>query len=282
MQLFFKNLEKILPLFFLLAWPTQATSPSPLSGSTNINCSGNLVFFPQATNKVYLLTNGHCIPLLLNHSLHYKNPKLYVLNYPMTGQIPVLNHSDQVENLHIKKVAFATMNQNDLALIEMSDNFETLRAKSIQIWEVDRDPPIEGEQIEVVSGYWKQSYLCRIKSLNVCLQEGIYRWPQSLLVDESCRFKSGVSGSPFVSTKSRKIVGLANTLADKGRPCELNMPCEISSSGQTSIREGGSYGQLVNELYKCFDAGGEFSIENTDCPFGIDGERLEIQNNRYL
>jgi hypothetical protein len=281
-MIFFKNLEKLLPLVVLMAWPTQATSPSPLSGATNINCSGNLVFFPKASKNVYLLTNGHCIPLLLNHSLHYKNPKLYILNHPMTGQIPIFNHSGQVENLHIKRVAFATMNENDLALVEMADSFDSIRSRGIQIWEVDRELPQERDEIEVISGYWKENYLCRIKSLNVCLQEGIYHWPRSLLIDDSCRFKSGVSGSPFVSNKSRKIVGLANTLADKGRPCELNMPCEVSTSGQTSIRQGGSYGQLVNVLYNCFDAGGDFSVESPNCPFGITGERLEIQNSRYL
>lgn len=281
MKLIWRALEKILPMLILVAWPTMATLPSPLSGATNINCSGNLVVFPGASNKVYLLTNGHCIPLLLNHSLHYKNPRLYVLHHPMSGQIPVVTNSEKIENLHIRGVAFATMNQNDIALIEMVDDFATIRSKEIQILEVDRNPPEPGDQVEVVSGYWKQSYLCKVKSLNICLQEGIYNWPHSLLVEESCRFKSGVSGSPFVSIKSRKIVGVANTLADKGQPCELNMPCEVTPAGSKSIREGGSYGQLVTELYNCFDAGGDFSVHAPDCPFS-DGERLEIKRTNYL
>ncbi len=190
-------LEKILPMLILVAWPTLATLPSPLSGATNINCSGNLVVFPGASHKVYLLTNGHCIPLLLNHSLHYRNPKLYVLHYSMTGHIPIQTNTHTIENLSIRGVSFATMNGNDLALVEMSDTYESIQSKEIQIREVDRNLPQAGDEVEVVSGYWKQNFLCKIQDLNIFLREGIYQWPQSLLVEGSCRFKSGISGSPL-------------------------------------------------------------------------------------
>lgn len=276
------SLIKIIPLIALLAWPTVGRVPSSLSGSTNINCSGNLVNFPGASHKVFLLTNGHCIPVLLNHSLHLQNDRLYVLHYQMTGQIPVLTNDLKVENLHIKFVSFATMLNNDIALIEMVDDYEKITSLGIKIYEVDRLPPAVGDEVEVISGYWKESYLCKLQELHISLVEGIYHWPSSLVVEKSCLFKSGISGSPFISTKTRKVVGIANTLAEKGILCSMNSPCEISAKGIKSFRMGGSYGQHVHSLYNCFDAGGDFSLEAPNCDLATSGERLEIKRTNYL
>jgi hypothetical protein len=227
---------------------------------------------PQA--PAYVLTNGHCQGMLTElpnqDEIRINRPSktVFVVNY---------FHDFKAERMTIpvKRMVYGTMKNNDIAILELTKTYqEMLRAGITPLTLSDR-PAQKGDPTLVVGipsqGVKdKLSYLhaatCQTGEL-VNLKEDIYNWKKS--IRHNCSIVGGMSGSPMISLKTNRVVGIINTgvndNAAKQPQCSLNRPCEIAPNGTIQTFDRENYGQLVDRIPSCFDRDGRFEILQPQC-----------------
>jgi V8-like Glu-specific endopeptidase len=236
---------------------------------------------PSATAPAYVLTNAHCIDLLEN--LLPPNEIVVDRTLRRYGRSPALltyipgyfaNVDRGRSTYSVKKVLYATMKNNDVAILELSISQKDLIASGINPLQLAEKPAEVGTKIDVVgipgeSIPSTRQYLHRVNcsmGATVWVKEGGYNWKQSLR--HRCSLLGGMSGSPMITTAGNKVVGIANTGGGTGgrrsQLCTLDNPCEIGKDDQPKPTVNFNYGQLVDRLPSCFTQG-VFNLQQLSC-----------------
>jgi hypothetical protein len=178
-------------------------------------------------------------------------------------------------SIPIKRIVYATMKNNDIALVELATNIGSMRKAGIQTLKLSPTLPQSGEPMKVVGipgeGVApKSTYLhkatCQIGDM-VVVKEDVYTWQKS--IRHRCSIVGGMSGSPMISLKTNRVVGIVNTGVNDSSngqaQCSLNRPCEIQPDGSTKIQPTENYGQPVDRLAGCFNREQIFDLYQSSC-----------------
>jgi V8-like Glu-specific endopeptidase len=222
----------------------------------------------------YVLTNGHCqgsaskLPSEREIIVNKSSKTKFVLNY---------FHDFKPERLtiRVKRLVYGTMKNNDIAILELTKNQQELTKAGIVPLQIAPKPsdlneplivvgvPSEGVKDEL---NFLHSTTCKTGEL-ASVKEDIYHWKRS--IRHRCSIIGGMSGSPMISLKTNRVVGIINTgvndNAAKQPQCSLNRPCEVSENGTIQTFPQENYGQLVDRIPSCFDKQGIFNLSQPTC-----------------
>ncbi len=235
---------------------------------------------PSATAPAYVLTNGHCIDLLEN----LLSPTEIVVDRTLRsyGRSPAIltytpGYFANVRGrtiYQVRKVLYATMKNNDMALLELNISQEDLMASGVNPLQLDDKPAAVGTKIDVVGVpaeaiAFNYQYLHRVScsmGAMVRVKEGGYDWKQALR--HRCSLLGGMSGSPMIAAAGNKVVGIVNTGGGSGGRrsplCTLDNPCEITKDDKPKPTVSFNYGQLLDQLPGCFSQG-VFDLQRSSC-----------------
>ncbi len=238
-------------------------------------CTGFFISMGANLNApAYVLTNGHC-----QGSFNKSPKKREILVNRSTKTQFIVNYFHDFKparlSIPVKRMVYGTMKNNDLAILELSITQRELSKAGITPLQIAFAPPTVGAPIIVVGiptqGVKDQrkflhSTTCKMgKIANV--KEDIYNWQRS--IRNRCSIVGGMSGSPMISLKTNRVIGIINTGVDdsaaKQPQCSLNRPCEVvrNKLAQTFSQE--NYGQLVDRIPTCFDRRGVFDLDLSTC-----------------
>lgn len=235
---------------------------------------------PSITAPAYVLTNGHCIDLLEN----LLSPTEIVVDRALRsyGRSPaILTYTPGYfanvkarKTYQVRKVLYATMKNNDVALLELAISQKDLMANGVNPLQLADKPAAVGTNIDVVgipaeAIAFTHQYLHRVScsmGAMVRVKEGGYDWKQALR--HRCSLLGGMSGSPMIAAAGNKVVGIVNTGGGSGGRrsplCTLDNPCEITKDQQTKPTVSFNYGQLLDRLPGCFNQG-VFDLKRPSC-----------------
>jgi hypothetical protein len=80
-----------------------------------------------------------------------------------------------------------------------------------------------------------------------------------------CETIHGTSGSPILSARTGRVVGINSTGNESGERCMMDNPCEVSESGQIYVEKGRSYGDQTYVFYSCLNARGKLDLNREGC-----------------
>jgi V8-like Glu-specific endopeptidase len=238
-------------------------------------CTGFLIstsLHPDA--PAYVLTNGHCqgsagkLPgereIIVNRSSNTK----FIVNY---------FHDFKPDRLTIpvKRLVYGTMKNNDVAILELTKTQQELTKAGITPLQIALKPPALGEPLIIV-GVPSEGLKDELNFLHATtcqtgelanVKEDVYNWKNS--IRHHCSIVGGMSGSPMISLKTHRVVGIINTgvndNASKQPQCSLNRPCEVVKNGFVQTFPQENYGQLVDRIPTCFDRRGIFNLYQSTC-----------------
>lgn len=246
-----------------------------LEFASNWSCTA---FFIKTGNNpqapAYAVTNGHCYDgsngLLGANEIIVNRPSrlVFKLNY-------FANETDRVRSIGVRRVAYATMKNTDLAILELDTTFDRLVKEGFTPLTIDKNPVRVGEPVEVIgipmdrvdpAKTYLHKAVCAIgQSANV--REDVYNWKDS--VRNRCSVVGGMSGSPMISVKSNRVVAIVNTgVNDEALPqpeCSLNRPCEVSKDGNIATLTNENYAQKASKIPYCFNRRGIFNLKLRSC-----------------
>jgi hypothetical protein len=175
----------------------------------------------------------------------------------------------------VEKIAYATMKNNDLAVLKLATTVGAIERAGIQTLKLSATPPRLGEPLQVVGipgeGVEpRRSYLhkstCQVGD-SVTVKEDAYLWKRALR--HRCSIVGGMSGSPMISLKTNRAVGIVNTgvsdNSSRQARCSLNRPCEIKADGTAQLLPLENYGQPIDVLTGCFNPKQVFDLSLSTC-----------------
>ncbi len=235
---------------------------------------------PSDAAPAYVLTNGHCIDLLEN----LLSPTEIVVDRTLRsyGRSPAIltftpGYFANVggrRTYTVRKVLYATMKNNDVALLELTISQKDLIASGVNPLQLADKPAGVGTKIDVVGVpaeaiAFNYQYLHRVScsmGAMVRVKEGGYDWKQALR--HRCSLLGGMSGSPMIAAAGNKVVGIVNTGGGSGGRrsplCTLDNPCEITKDDKPKPTVSFNYGQLLDRLPGCFNQG-VFDLQQSSC-----------------
>jgi V8-like Glu-specific endopeptidase len=235
---------------------------------------------PSQSAPAYVLTNGHCIDLL--ESLLSPSEIVVDRNLRSFGRSPAIlsftpgyfANSRGRRTYPVKRVLYATMKNNDVALLELSISQKDLIAAGVNPLQLANKPAAVGTKVDIVGVpaekiAFEYQYLHRVScsmGATVRVREGGYDWKQSLR--HRCSLLGGMSGSPMIAATGNKVVGIVNTGGGssdrRSLLCTLDNPCEVTSDFKPKPTASFNYGQLLDRLPGCFDQG-VFNLNLSSC-----------------
>jgi V8-like Glu-specific endopeptidase len=245
----------------LTVTPAQAIQ-ADFSGIVALsNCSGSLVRPPAArdTDPALVMSNGHCVKLMGANEV--------IRNQTSSRTFTLLNGAGQnLGTLRSTKLAYATMKDTDVSFYQLNQTYAQIQQQyGSRALELSTTHPTQGANIQVVSGYWKRIYTCQIDGFAYQLKEDVWTWRDSVRYTSACNTIGGTSGSPVIDTSTGKVVAINNTGNESGGRCTLNNPCEVSQSGQITVRQGINYGQETYNIPACIGTGNQFTLTAPGC-----------------
>jgi hypothetical protein len=214
----------------------------------------------------YALTNAHCPGFPGSNDVLLDQP-------PGRGQVTFNYFADTVRSqlvVPVARTSYATMKGQDIAVLELVLRHDQLRARGIEprpivTGRVDAAEPI------VIVGAPGSSFLqlasCRLDGGAGLVLEYIWHW-YGFLRNTCLGIAPGSSGSPAISRRTGRVIGLANTTTNGGRApftaCVLDHPCEPQVGGETSRAETTYITPLLG-IDACFP-GGQFDAAAPHCP----------------
>ncbi len=247
-------------------------------GSLDVNYGVCTAFAIDITNRpqapAYIVTNGHC----QGTAARLPNPKDILVDRPSQSHF-IINyfHDFQSERVRIpvKRMVYGTMKDNDIAILELTKTQQELKELGITPLKIDPKPLRKGQPLVVV-GIPSEGVTERLKFLHtatctmgatVHIKEDAYSWSRSLR--HNCSIVGGMSGSPMISRRTNRVVGIINTGVNDdaaSQPeCSINRPCEVSSTGRINTFNRENYGQLVDRIPTCFNEKGIFDLDRSTC-----------------
>lgn len=226
------------------------------------NCSGSLVRFDDSEedDAALVLSNGHCVSML--------SPGTVITDRSSSKRFTVLDAwGDSRGSVRASRILYATMTDTDMAVYQLRDTYrEISRRFSIEPLTFSRRSPRVGEDIEVISGYWRRGYRCSVDAIVHRLREDDWIFKNAVRYSRpGCDVIGGTSGSPVVLAGTRTVVAVNNTGNMDGRRCTMNNPCEIDEEGRVSWEEGLAYAQQIYWLYSCRDGNGRLDTGLPGC-----------------
>lgn len=239
----------------------------PGSGYTGIvkldNCSGSLVRLPGShdNDPGLVLTNGHC------ESEGMPGPGQVIVNQPSRREMTLLGADGRdLGTLRSTKIVYGTMTNTDVTLYQLDSSYrriaDDLGGHALTL---AASPADVGTPIDVVSGYFKRTWSCRIERVVYSVHEADWVWKDSIRYTPSCDTIHGTSGSPVIDTGTGEVVGVNNTGNDDGKSCTMNNPCEVDENGNVTVLRGRSYGQQTYRLPACLTRDGEAALDQPGC-----------------
>lgn len=179
-------------------------------------------------------------------------------------------------------VAFATMKGTDLALIELDATLAELEEAGVRAWRAATEEPRDDEPVVVVGAPLNpdgsDSYLrlaaCPLEGVAPVVLERQWTWFDALR-HRCADVRPGSSGSPVVSRRSGRLLGIVGTTtigSEGSSDCALNRPCEAEGASAAS-REGTNYAAPTAGIEACFDDLGRLDLARDDCPLD-DGRQI--------
>ncbi|ONI78667.1 serine protease [Actinosynnema sp. ALI-1.44] len=247
-----------------VAAPAGAVQASDFNAIVALNnCSGSVVRPPAAkdTDPALVMSNGHCVKFMGANEV--------IVNQSASRTFTLLNRNAQpLGTLRATKLAYATMKDTDVSFYQLSQTYAQIQSQyNTPALELATSKPAPGSSIEVRSGYWKRIYSCHVDGFVHQLKEDVWTWRDSVRYksESTCNTIGGTSGSPVVDTASNKVVAVNNTANESGGRCTLNNPCEVSQTGQVTVRNGYKYGQQTYNIPACIGAGNQFTLTAPGC-----------------
>jgi hypothetical protein len=220
--------------------------------------------------SAWVVTNGHCVA--------FPGPNVVLRDQPGQGSV-VFNFfidtpSHQVQ-VPIRRMAYATMKGQDIALIELSARVGELRRAGFEPWRPVLTLPEPDEPVVVVGAPQQRNPALAYLRLAACPLEGrarvVYEFTWHWYTFERTRCSDvlpGSSGSPVISRRTGRIVALLNTTNAFATPysaCQIDSPCE--PEGKDAVQpESTSYATPIVRIDRCFDAAGELDLNGDGCP----------------
>ena len=212
------------------------------------NCSGSLVRYDDSEDDDYgmVLTNGHCVRMMAPGDVDFDRSA--------STSFEVLNEGgDVLGTLRASRLIYATMTDTDMALFRLRLTFADIYDRyGVEALTLSRMKSEIGDDIEIISGYWKRGYVCEVEKFIYLLKEDDWEFADSIRYSRpGCEVIGGTSGSPILLKGTRTVIGVNNTGNQSGRRCTMNNPCEIDQDGSIIYERGYNYGQQISWLYDC-------------------------------
>lgn len=228
------------------------------------NCSGSLIRFENSadTDKALVMTNGHCIG-----GFDFLQPGEVRVNEPSSRRFTLMKTIDDGAPIRAEMLLYATMTNTDVSLYRLTETYKQIETKhQIRALTLSSAHPEVDQEMEVVSGYWKRGYSCKVEAFIFELQEGDWMFKDSIRYSRpGCEVIGGTSGSPIVLKGTRQVIGINNTGNESGERCTQNNPCEINDKGDVFFQKGYSYGQQTYQIYTCLNEKNELDLDKKDC-----------------
>ncbi len=222
----------------------------------------------------YVLTNGHC----QGNAHKLPNNREIMVNRPTKTEFTVnYFHDFKAARLTIpvKRLVYGTMKNTDIAILELTKTQQEIIAAGIVPLQIATTPPASGEPAIVV-GIPSEGVKDELNFLHAVtcstgelanVKEDVYNWKKSLR--HRCSIVGGMSGSPMISLKTDRVVGIINTgvndNATKQPQCSINRPCEVAQNGLVQTFPQENYAQLVDRIPTCFNPQGIFDLAQSTC-----------------
>jgi hypothetical protein len=220
--------------------------------------------------RAYALTEARCAADLGSDQV--------LVDAPGHGRIVFNYFSDSATRqtvVRVAKTAYAAVDGQNLAVLELDAGYAELVTKLIRPWPVvSATRPAIGEPVAIVGapmggeetdGFLRLAF-CRIDGIAQSIAEDRWRWLH--VAYHRCRdVRAGSLGSPVLSVFSRAVVGLVSTTTaggDSRAKCSLGRPCEPSDRGARS-RPDTHYVSSLAGIHACFDARGRFDPDQQHC-----------------
>ncbi len=261
-------------MYFIL---TISLSSFALAGNSNLqdydfegivklnNCSGSVIKFAgqPTTAKAIVMTNGHCLKGPTGGMLA---PGEVLVDYQSARTFEIYDTQMRKVKASSNKVIYATMTNTDVAFYELTTTYKELEAKGISAFLLSSERPTAGTDIQIISGYWDLGYTCSIDGFAFQLKEAGWLFTDAIRYSKTgCETKGGTSGSPIIDANSREVIGINNTRNEDGQKCTMNNPCEVSQSGQTTIKPQNGYGQQTYQIYSCLTVDFRVDVKKSNC-----------------
>lgn len=227
-----------------------------------INCSGSLVRFEHSEDddQALLLTNGHCVKMI--------DPGQSVRDKWSLKPFRIFDSSKKDTSIVLaSRIVYATMTKTDIGIYKLKKTYrQILDSYGIEAFTLASYPPSPGDEIEIISGFWKTGYSCSIDAIVPTLLEGDWVFEESIRYSSpGCEIKGGTSGSPIIAKGTRVVIGVNNTMNEGGKECTVNNPCELQADGTTVSKKGTGYGQQTYLIYDCLDAHRNIDLDQANC-----------------
>lgn len=228
------------------------------------NCSGSLIQLEGAadSDKALILTNGHCF------EGGFAKPGEYVYGRPSTRQFTILDSkAGSLGKVTATEVVYSTMTGTDIAIYKLRETYADIQFKfGTRPLTLSSSHPAVGDNMEVISGYWRRGYSCTVEAFIPQLREDVWTMTDSIRYSRpGCETIGGTSGSPITKAGTRIVIGINNTGNENGKKCTMNNPCEIDLNGNITFTKGVSYGQQTYQIYSCLNSSREIDLTVQGC-----------------
>jgi hypothetical protein len=226
------------------------------------NCSGSLVRFEDSldTDQAMVLSNGHCVSMI--------KPGVVLSNQNASRSFDILSPTaSRLGRVTATKLLYATMTKTDMSLYLLKETYQDILNKyDTKALTLASQAPEVGDEIEVISGYWKRGYSCEVEAIADTLKEGNWTFSEAVRYSRpGCEVIGGTSGSPVVGKGTRTVVAVNNTINESGRKCEVNNPCEVDKAGNVTYQKGVGYAQQTYWIYSCRNSAGKVDLNTPGC-----------------
>lgn len=233
------------------------------------NCSGSLVRFQSSLpeENAMVLTNGHCLANSMGGGM--PKPGVVIVDQAASRTMNLLDPSSaaKIGDVHATKILYATMTGTDVTLYLLKETYAEIENQyKIHALTLANRYPSVGEGIDVISGYWKRGYSCKVDGIVHELREAGWSMKDSIRYSRpGCETIGGTSGSPIVSLDTKEVVGVNNTGNENGEKCTMNNPCEVDENGTITYQKGISYGQQISWFYTCLSDDRKIDLNKPGC-----------------
>ena len=228
------------------------------------NCSGSLIQLEGGSNseKALILTNGHCF------EGGFAKPGEYVFGRPSNRTFTILDSkAGSLGKVTATEVVYSTMTGTDITIYKLRETYADILAKfGTNPLTLSSNHPVAGDDMEVISGYWRRGYSCSVEAFVPQLREDAWTMTDSIRYSRpGCETIGGTSGSPITKAGTKIVIGINNTGNEDGQKCTMNNPCEVDALGNITFTKGVSYGQQTYQIYSCLNTARELDLTVQGC-----------------